>query len=214
MIQEDTMTTITSDTIREAAEGLVQAGHEPTLRRLREALGGGSYATLTPLLAAWRAQREERQALAEVDVPEEVSRLLDEVGARVWSAARDLAEVGRASLQRDLSEAMAAAEARAAEQVDALAEVESRADEAEGRASVAERRAADAEAEVAQVRQEAQVAAGAAAAALAVLREQVAAAEARADREAEARRAAELEAARLGERIAVREAQEKGKEGL
>lgn len=53
--------TVTEDSIREAIEAIVATGAHPTQRAVRTRLGGGSYTTIGPVLAAWIEARREAE---------------------------------------------------------------------------------------------------------------------------------------------------------
>lgn len=79
-----------------AADRMAAAGTQPTLKALRQQLGGGSYRDLAPALRVWRQTHESRPA----SVPQAVARRAQELGAQIWRLAASLAD-GR--LQADRS---------------------------------------------------------------------------------------------------------------
>lgn len=50
---------VTADAVFQAADHLQQQGRHPSLRAVREAIGGGSFGDIVPLLQIWRKQRAE-----------------------------------------------------------------------------------------------------------------------------------------------------------
>lgn len=64
----------TSRSIRAAADRLKAAGKKPTLKAVREALGGGSYATIQPALKAWR---DDQMAEPPAGMAKEILRYID-----------------------------------------------------------------------------------------------------------------------------------------
>lgn len=48
---------VTAETVFQAADHLQQQGRHPSLRAVREAIGGGSFGDIVPLLQIWRKQR-------------------------------------------------------------------------------------------------------------------------------------------------------------
>lgn len=63
-----------SRSIRAAADRLKAAGKKPTLKAVREALGGGSYATIQPVLKAWR---DDQMAAPPAGMAKEILRYID-----------------------------------------------------------------------------------------------------------------------------------------
>lgn len=135
------MTGITTETIHAAADQLAAAGERPTLARVREALGGGSFTTISEAMKTWRQAQEAEHALAQVEIPEAVAERLEAATGALWEAAVAEAE-RRLQAERDaLAEARAEAEAEVAEAREAVETLEREAVEREQRieALVAER---------------------------------------------------------------------------
>ncbi len=65
---------ITKDQIIEAAEALKSAGVNPSMAAVRERLGGGSFATISPVLREWRESQEQRATVA-IEMPAEAKPL-------------------------------------------------------------------------------------------------------------------------------------------
>lgn len=62
--------------VAEAADTLISAGERPTLRRLREVLGGGSIAALQRHLSQWKAERQRARAVTPLSIdPLDVANL-------------------------------------------------------------------------------------------------------------------------------------------
>ncbi|NOR69629.1 MAG: hypothetical protein GQ532_08045, partial [Methylomarinum sp.] len=51
---------ITKEQIIETAERLQAKNINPTMAGVREALGGGSFATISPVLRDWKTSKEQR----------------------------------------------------------------------------------------------------------------------------------------------------------
>jgi len=86
--------------IIEAAEKLEAQGVNPTQVTVREALGGGSFATIGPILKEWKESKKEDHALTEIQVPEEINDRLEQLKGAVWQAAVGEAE-RRLSAERE-----------------------------------------------------------------------------------------------------------------
>jgi chromosome segregation ATPase len=75
--------------IIEAAERLLaDTGRIPTVEAVREALGGGSFSTLSPVLRDWRRQRQTN-APAAGEIPARVRETLERATAALWGAFRE-----------------------------------------------------------------------------------------------------------------------------
>lgn len=86
------MTMITEQAIISAAQALVEEGTNPTQVTVRERLGGGSFATIGPVLKRWKQQQVEAQVVPEVELPVSVSDSLHDLGAALWTQAVTAAE--------------------------------------------------------------------------------------------------------------------------
>lgn len=92
--------TITKQQIFQAADAIDAAGKNPTLVSVREALGGGSFSTISPALKEWRANGAAKNTPIQVAAPQAITDLLSGLGSEVWSAALELAN-GRLSAERE-----------------------------------------------------------------------------------------------------------------
>lgn len=117
----------TLDQIHAAAESLAADGKKPTLAAVR-AMVGGSYSTLSPALARWRAQQDQTSTSPTItdSVPPVVSQSLLVAAATAWREAQSLAQaqidaerdqlaLARAQADDQVSDALAAADASAAD---------------------------------------------------------------------------------------------------
>lgn len=91
---------ITKEKIIETAERLQAEGVNPTQTNVREALGGGSFATIGPALKAWKESEKEDHALAEVHIPEAIADRLEQLQGALWQTAISEAE-RRLSTERE-----------------------------------------------------------------------------------------------------------------
>ena len=80
---------ITQEAVNESADKLVAQGEYPSVQTVRDALGSGSYSTITKYLQVWRDQREK--AAAVVDLPERVEAAYRKAASSAWSEATRLA---------------------------------------------------------------------------------------------------------------------------
>jgi chromosome segregation ATPase len=85
-LRQDEMA-INQEQVFQAAEQLIEQGTEPTNRNIRELLGGGSLATITPLLREWKLLQEQS-----ADIPNSVRLAMDHTLKRVWIEAKDHAK--------------------------------------------------------------------------------------------------------------------------
>jgi len=123
------MTTITKEKILETAERLKAEGKNPTQVTVRAALGGGSFATIGPVLKDWKDGQKEDHALAEIQVPEAITDRLEQLQGAVWQAAVDEAERRLTAERESLKAAQGAAAAEVAEQLESVATLEAEAEQ-------------------------------------------------------------------------------------
>ncbi|HHV7525807.1 TPA: DNA-binding protein [Burkholderia orbicola] len=209
---------ITEELICKAAEQLALEGVNPTNETIRQRLAeqtgtkGGSYATIGPVLRAWKARRRAAEASerAREPVPHELAEKAQAYLSAQWAQAVDLAN-GRLAAERDSLER--SRQEFELETAEALALAEKREDERDE----ARRQATEVSDRLQRTREELSAAIGRASAAEAKLvelerRAEVLAADLRLERERRdsaetARRDAEVAAGRVaGEVAALREA--------
>lgn len=121
------MTTITPEKIIEAAERLAAEGKNPTQVTVREALGGGSFATIGPVLKAWKDGQKEDHALTEIQVPEAITERLEALQGAVWQAAVNEADRRLMAEREALHQAQEQAAAEVREHLDSIATLEAEA---------------------------------------------------------------------------------------
>lgn len=73
--------------IFEICDELNEKGIKPTLARVREALGGGSFTSIQPLLREWKDKRHEPEAAVASSVPDDIQALVASLAAQIWSKA-------------------------------------------------------------------------------------------------------------------------------
>ncbi len=102
---------VSQEGVAAVADQLVAAGEKPTMIRVREVLGGGSYSTIKAYLDAWKQERQLTTAPAASDLPPELTAKGEELLRSVWQIAMSLAEQQiaqvRAEAQRQVAEARA-----------------------------------------------------------------------------------------------------------
>ena len=121
------MATTTEERIIEAAEKLEAQGVNPTQVTVREALGGGSFATIGPVLKRWKEAKKEDGQLAEVRVPEAITERLEQLQGAVWQAAVDEADRRLMAEREALHQAQEAAAAEVREHLESIAALETEA---------------------------------------------------------------------------------------
>ncbi|RUR51947.1 DNA-binding protein [Vreelandella populi] len=111
------MTTINFEAVSAVANGLVEKGERPTLANVRNALGGGSFTTLSPLLKKWKEDQilEAAEAPLVEDAPEEISSEVNAMAARIWQSAISLANTRLAAEREALEQTRQTLEAEKAE---------------------------------------------------------------------------------------------------
>lgn len=119
----------TEERIIEAAEKLEAEGVNPTQVTVREALGGGSFATIGPVLKKWKESKKEDSHLAEVRVPEAITERLEQLQGAIWQAAVDEADRRLMAEREALHQAQEQAAAEVREHLDSIAALEMEAEE-------------------------------------------------------------------------------------
>lgn len=108
------------DKIIAAANALAAEGHtNPTNDAVRERMGGGSFATISPVMREWRAARQS-EAVATLEMPADLRRAIESSVGNVWNIASKLAS---ASVETVRVEAVEAAVILTEERDEALVEV-------------------------------------------------------------------------------------------
>lgn len=122
---------LTPEKIHAAADQIAEGGERPTLARIRKALDGGSFTTISDAMKDWRSQQTHEHALAEIEVPASINNRIEQLKAAVWESAVQEAE-SRLSIERAaLEEAQAAASAEVGEAKEAVQTLENEAFEHE-----------------------------------------------------------------------------------
>ncbi|MBQ4840016.1 DNA-binding protein [Pseudoalteromonas luteoviolacea] len=111
---------ISKDQIIEAAEALVSEGINPSMQSVRERLGGGSFATISPVLRKWKEDREAT-TVAVLEMPSDVKSALERFGVDLWKAASSLAS---AQFEKLKEESRSSIDSANNERDEALREIE------------------------------------------------------------------------------------------
>lgn len=116
---------ITYEDVQRAIDTLLQRQESPSVQKVREVLGTGSFTTISAHLREWRARREERK-----DVPpaRSMPEPLRQLAEHLWEQAQETANDGLAHYRQEADSQVAAAR-------EAVAEAMRRAEDAEQRES-------------------------------------------------------------------------------
>jgi len=117
----------TEERIIEIAEKLEAEGVNPTQVNVREALGGGSFATIGPVLKKWKASKAQDSELAEIQVPEAITERLEQLQGAIWQAAVEEADRRLMAEREALHQAQEQAAAEVREHLDSIAALEAEA---------------------------------------------------------------------------------------
>ena len=82
---------ITREQILETASKLAEQGIKPTQTNVREALGGGSFTTISEVLREWRQEQDTTAQLQAVVIPNDITDRTNILIAQVWETAQTLA---------------------------------------------------------------------------------------------------------------------------
>ncbi len=95
---------ISREQVFETATALADEGIQPTVKLVRDRIGG-SFSTITPHLAAWKEERGGRQVTSIPDMPESVAAVCRTIWAAAWKAGQDAIQTerdGLTSARRDM----------------------------------------------------------------------------------------------------------------
>lgn len=111
---------VTKQDIIDTAEQLTAEGINPSMQAVRQRLGGGSFATISPALREWKEKREAT-TVAVLEMPSDVKGALERFGADLWKAVSVLAT---AQFEKVKEESRINIEAANLERDEVLAEIE------------------------------------------------------------------------------------------
>jgi chromosome segregation ATPase len=116
---------LTKDQIFKAADELAAGGQPPTLAKVRAALGGGSFTTISEVMTEWKAHQAAKTTPATLEPPPEaVAQRTAALSAEIWTLALTMANARLAGEREALEAARAetdAARREAAELADQVA---------------------------------------------------------------------------------------------
>nr|WP_299038194.1 DNA-binding protein [uncultured Psychrobacter sp.] len=132
---------LTTESIHKKADELLNNGVQPTLARIRESLGGGSFTTISEAMKLWRLEQETEEDLRQVELPSSINDRLQALGADMWRSAIDTAEerlvserntlaVAQKKARTEVYEAQEAVKTLELEQTDLLVQLDELSDKA------------------------------------------------------------------------------------
>ncbi|WP_051790803.1 DNA-binding protein [Endozoicomonas montiporae] len=114
---------ITRDDIINAAESLERDGEKATMASVREFLGGGSFATISPVLREWKEGRKTTTAVA-LEMPGELKTVAERMEAEFWQTASRLANEKLVTVQAEAEASVSAAESERDEALEDIVRLE------------------------------------------------------------------------------------------
>jgi chromosome segregation ATPase len=148
---------ITKTDIHNAADAIAAQGDTPTLAKVRAALGGGSFTTISEAMGEWKAARQQQSVVTPIReaAPEAITERLHGFAADIWGTAMEKANARLQEEREALDEARKKMEATLAETQELAAQVSADLDAAQERieeqAQAIEQAGAAAAAQAAQV---------------------------------------------------------------
>lgn len=91
---------ITKEDIWQVANEISKSGKNPTLAAIRQAVGSGSFTTISEAMKEWREKNVAQNAVSSEPVPEPVRNAIDNLGKQLWDLAITHAE-GRWHIEKD-----------------------------------------------------------------------------------------------------------------
>ena len=79
---------ITAEAVFAVADAIVAEGRTPSLRAIRESLGGGSFATILPFLRSWRLNNESQASVGHKDMEDLPPAVMASLDGLIASAAQ------------------------------------------------------------------------------------------------------------------------------
>ena len=70
--------------IIEAASRLQADGKKPTMEAIRQEIGGGSFATISPALRKWRESQQEQLKAVALEMPKDVNAIFEKFTNSLW----------------------------------------------------------------------------------------------------------------------------------
>ena len=91
---------ITKEDILNAANALERDNEKITMETVRDFLGGGSYATISPVLREWKESRKSQVSIV-IDMPIELKKTAERMEAEFWQVASGLANERLVTVQAE-----------------------------------------------------------------------------------------------------------------
>lgn len=121
---------LTTDDIHNTADALFSQGIKPTLAKVRDALGGGSFTTISEAMQSWRAQHKTNE-LPKVALPDGLSQPLHELGIKLWQMAYHIAQEQLAVEREAMAQRQDDAQSQLQETLEAMKTLEAEQDKAQ-----------------------------------------------------------------------------------
>ncbi|ANF58117.1 DNA-binding protein [Halotalea alkalilenta] len=96
--------------VQRAIETLIQRGDAPSVQRIRDVLGTGSFTTISDHLREWRSRREENR---DTPLPQGIPERLQDALMGLWQQAQEEAYEGLSFYRRQADEGVSEAKAQA-----------------------------------------------------------------------------------------------------
>jgi Plasmid replication region DNA-binding N-term len=106
--------------IIDAANKLQDEGKKPTMEAVREAIGGGSFATISPVLRKWRESQAQSQAIT-LEMPNDIKSIFDKSAVELW---KGLANITAERITKAEAESTKQINVAQSERDEALTEIE------------------------------------------------------------------------------------------
>jgi hypothetical protein len=68
---------------------MAEQGVKPTLERVRDELGSGSFSTINPILKQWKENQSANDIATSIDLPSEIAAIGEKTAAMIWKAANE-----------------------------------------------------------------------------------------------------------------------------
>ena len=108
----------TKQDIFDTANRLVEEGKNPTLANVREAIGGGSFTTISQAMTEWKAKQVADQQTIKEAAPEAITSRIGELSAEIWAVAQEMANARLANEREALESSRLEIEASQKEAID------------------------------------------------------------------------------------------------
>lgn len=83
---------VTRDKVFAACDAMMAKSIKPTQQLLKEALGGGSFTSISPLFREWKSAQQQVMPVAAAPVPETLKKAMDMSISQIWALAQEASE--------------------------------------------------------------------------------------------------------------------------